>query len=187
MIAGILVALLTGFYVFYQLSYDRFVQNHNNIYRIEFITNYLGNVNHQAKCSQNLANFLKTEVPGIKDIVAIMPGFSIQFDCDDKPFKLDNWIFATRNFLDMQNIEFISGKKNSGLTDSKSLLLTESLATRYFADQDPVGKELVIKKANVTRFIITGVIKNLPPNSHIQTEAIGLDSSQWSDREKEND
>ena len=187
MTAGILVALLTGFYAFYQFSYDKFVQNHENIYRIEFITNYLGNVNRQAKCSQNLANVLKSEVPGIKDIMAIMPGFSIQFDCDEKPFKLDNWIFTTRNFLNIHDIEFLSGTKDSGLTDSKSLLITESLASKYFADQDPIGKELVMKNANVTRFIITGVIKNLPPNSHIQTEAIGLDSSQWSDRKKEND
>jgi putative ABC transport system permease protein len=185
MTAGILIALLAGFYAFYQLSYDRFVKNHDRIYRIEYIANRNGKVTYSSQCSSSLAKVLQAEAPGIKDIMFILkPGIYLQLDCEGNLIDLDNWCWATKNFIDYHGIQFIRGTKESGLVDGKSLLITESFANKYFPNQNPLGKELRFKQYNVTRFFITGVIKDLPPNSHIQVDAITLDSSQWPDGDK---
>ncbi|HPR17842.1 MAG TPA: ABC transporter permease [Candidatus Cloacimonadota bacterium] len=188
MIAGIIVALLAGFYAFYQLSYDKFIKDHDRIYRLEYITNYLENITHSAHCSESLANVMKNEIPGIEDILEIhKPDFCLQLTCEDKPIALDNWIMTTRNFLDLYDVKFIFGSKESGLLNRRSLLLTESLAKKYFGEENPIGKEMIFSSTNATRYIVSGVIKDLPSNSHILSSAIALDYSQWPDVEETND
>lgn len=189
MTVGILVILLAGFYAFYQLSYDKFIKDHDRIYRLEYVSNYLENITHSSFCSHNLANILKDEVPGIREVITIqkLVSLNLSLNCEGNPVILDNWMMVSENFLEYYDVEFIRGTRDSGLENGKSLLITESLANRFFAGQNPLGKELKFQKYNATKFIISGIIKDLPANSHIRADAIALDYSFWPEREPEDD
>jgi len=188
MSAGILVTLLTGFYAFYKVSYDKFVKDHDRIYRLEYTNINTGNETPLSWCSQSLAEVMKEEVPGIKDIMTILKTpLTLKLECDGIGMDLDSVILASRNFLDHYNIKFIRGTKESALQESRSLILTRSLAQKFFGDEDPLGRELKFINQTQSRFRITGIIEDLPPNSHIKATAISLDQSQSSDAElKEN-
>ncbi len=182
MTTGILVALLAGFYAFYQLSYDKFVKDHDRIYRLEYIFNKKDNINHNAACSQSLAMLMKEEFPGIKDVIVVNnTPWNLQLSCDDKPFKMNKFLWVSPNFPDYYKFKYIYGTKES----KGNLFITESLSNRYFPGQNPIGKEIKFQRNNVTMFTIGGVIKNLPPNSHIQSEAILVDLSPSAQKEKE--
>ena len=73
--------------------------------------------------------------------------------------------FVDKDFLEMFNIEFIRGDINSALTGPHDLIITEEMAHKYFADEDPVGKTLTYKGIVLT---VTGVVKSLPHNSLVQ-------------------
>lgn len=183
LVIGILVTLLTSFYALYQLSYDRFVKDYKNIFRIEYVENQDGNRNHYAGCSESLANILKDEVPGVKDVMILSyVGFSHELYCEGKTIKLDNDLIVTPNYLDYFDVQFIQGSKDN--FDSKSsLLITESYAEKYFPDNDALGKELMYNPNNDHAYTICGIINDFPPNTHLKASAIELQSSYWKERE----
>lgn len=178
MMAGILVTLLTGYYVYYKFSYDEFVKDHDRIYRIDYILTEQGNVNRFSKCSESLANLMQEEVPGIKDIITVMKfPLTLELDCEGQQIDIEKGILVTPNFLDYYNITYISGRSDTSVVESINLLISESFAKKHFGANDPIGKELKFAANNQTRFIISAVIKDLPSNSHIKADVISFDPS----------
>jgi len=176
MTAGILVSLLAGFYAFYQLSYDKFIQDHDRIFRIEYTHLEQGNVWPSGSCSPNLAKILKEEIPGIKDIISNKKiPFKLQLKCDEKPFGLNEFLWASHKFAEYYKLNFIYGTKESCLQTAGNMLITESIADKYFPNQNPVGKELKFQHVDKVMFTIAGVIEEFPPNSHIKSQFISLD------------
>jgi len=187
MIAGILVALLAGFYTFYQLSYDKFFNNYKNIYRLEYVITYQGATHHQVTSSASLANILKNEVPGIKDVTVALKGMTIKLFSEDTPIVFDKWMIASPNILDFYSVEFVQGTKESVLENPKSMVLTKTMADRFFPNNDALGKELSFSTQNETRFIITGIIKDIPSNTHVPIEAFAPNGKDWNQFNAESD
>jgi putative ABC transport system permease protein len=176
MTAGILVALLAGFYAFYQLSYDKFIKDHDRIFRIEYTQIQQGNIWPSASCSPSLAMLMKDEIPGIEDVITNqkMP-LNLGLKCDEKPFGLSEFSWVSPNFVEYYELDFIYGTKGPALQTTGNMLITESISEKYFPNQNPMGKKLKIQHNDIAMFEIAGVIKDLPVNSHIKTQFISLD------------
>ena len=71
-----------------------------------------------------------------------------------------------KDFLEMFNIEFVQGDINSALNGPHNIVITEEMANKYFGNEDALGKTLTCMQVIV--FTVTGVVKSLPHNSHIQ-------------------
>lgn len=71
-----------------------------------------------------------------------------------------------RNFFAMFSFPLVTGEVQSNFSNSHTILITQRLARKFFPDENPIGRPLIIE--NNKRFTITGVMKNVPQNSHIQ-------------------
>ncbi|MFM7856004.1 MAG: ABC transporter permease, partial [Flammeovirgaceae bacterium] len=94
-----------------------------------------------------------------------------------------NW-FTTEeaNFFNVFDFDFIAGDKATALSQSFSAVLTESTAKKYFGDENALGKTLNLQNIGVVK--VTGIIKGLPKNSHLQFDLLFskiLVNQDWTD------
>jgi putative ABC transport system permease protein len=168
MAIGMAGAFLILLWVQNEYSYDRFHKNGDCLYRVlENLYSEGGDVIQTALTPNALAPALKEEYP---EIIR-----STRYEGRAFPIKKgDEYIiqvgaFVDRDFLEMFNIEFVRGDRMTALSGPHNMVITEEMARKYFNDDDPLGKTLM--SMNFT-FTITGVVKSLPQNSHIQFDLL---------------
>ena len=168
MAIGMAGAFLILLWVQNELSYDRFHKNADRLYRVlENQYSEGGDVIQTALTPNALAPALKEEYPEIIRS-SRYEGRAFPIKTRDE-YIIEAGAFVDKDFLEMFNIEFVSGDKNSALSGPHNMVITEEMARKYFEDEDPVGKTLI--SMNFV-FTITGVIRSLPQNSHIQFDLL---------------
>ncbi len=173
---GIACSIIIMMFLRNELTYDQHHENAENIYRIS--SNYLtsGKPLLYATTSPALGPRLKEEYPEIKDFVRVLPLPELLFRHGDRLFYQERIVFADSSILNVFTYPLLQGDMERCLKDPNSIVLTQSLARRYFGDEIPLGK--VIQVENQDDLIVTGVIKNPPRNSHIPIEGI-ISYSSW--------
>jgi len=168
---GMACTLLIFLFVKDEQSYDRFHRDSDRIYRIvkDFI-NDDGSRIPDATTPAALAPALMTELPEIEKITRVFPGWGATWliKYGDKKIIEEKLWRVDSSFFDVFTIAFIRGNKETALKDTRSIVLTESAARRYFGEQDPVGKILSLKPGEDMR--VSAVIKDIPANSHFHVD-----------------
>ncbi len=167
---GLFSFLVIIFYVKHEVSYDRFHEKADNIYRMGW----------EMKTPEGSSNYSVTTAGPAPDMYEKFPeiisfcrfsygeeGF-ISYDRND--YLSDNFIYADTGFFDLFSYKLLQGDPQSCLVDPFSLIITESLAGKIFGKSDPVGK--LIKWNNQHNFTITGIIEDPPPDSHLKYSAL---------------
>ncbi|NQT65759.1 MAG: ABC transporter permease, partial [FCB group bacterium] len=114
---------------------------------------------------------LKLEYPqDVAEFCRFMDMDNNLFQYEGKQIFEENVYFADSTLIDVFTHEFISGSPQDALNDPSEMILTESFAKRIFGDEDPIGKTL--ETGNGSIYTITGIIKDVPHNSHLRFEAI---------------
>jgi len=90
---------------------------------------------------------------------------------EDKHFNEEEIIFADSTFFDVFTFPFIQGNPNTVLSQTNSIVITEKTAKKYFGNENPMDKLLRFDD-DTTYFQITGIIKNLPNNSHFHFDFV---------------
>ncbi len=156
--------ILLMLYVISQYSADRFHENRDRIFRLEF--------NNQVIHPPQNADFLAVNFPEIDKLTRINFYNSAQpFDYGDNSYMFTNMIWADSAFFDIFSFTLLEGNRNEILTSPFEVVITESMAERVFRNGSPVGRVIYLR--NNQPFTVTGVIEDLPPNSTIQADAIG--------------
>ncbi len=161
----------TLIYVFIEneLSFDQFHSHAENTYRIvkDFV-NDDGVKTPDATTSPALANALRQDVPEVEAVTRFVPssGRLYLMQCGEKIFYERNLLRIDRDFFNVFDFPFTSGNKNKSFSGLHSILLTETMARKYFGDDSPINKVIRINVNNGTDYIITGVLKDVPQNSH---------------------
>jgi len=162
--AGMACCILILLWVQDELSYDRFHENADDIYRVIQDINFADHSTTWTITQGPLGPSLKEDFPEIIDATRITNrGFRLTYDeksYDERVGMADGSIF------EMFTFPLIKGDPATALSDPLSIVLTEEMAAKYFKDEDPIGK--TIKADNKWDFQVTGVMKNVPPNSHLQ-------------------
>ena len=165
---GISCTALIGMWVNDELSYDRFHHDFDRIYRI---TATLPEMKvHAAVSSAPLALAFKTEIPEVEDAVRISELIRDLVQVGDVKFEEKGIIYADSNFFRMFNFPFIKGDKENALLNPEGIVITEEMAMKYFGTTDVIEK--TIRKNNKDDFTVTGVIANVPSNSHLQFDFV---------------
>jgi putative ABC transport system permease protein len=188
-IFGLAVGLATCIVIFLfvqdELSYDRQFSSAENIYRLE--PHWVG----QGEDSRWAATegFLLPEI--MKSYPEIVSGVKITIPYNSYIFSYENRLFNEKNvliadslFLDVFDYRVISGNPSKMLTGTGKIVLTESTARRYFADDEPMGKILALSDKSYT---VAGIIADPPKNSHLSFDMlIPLDDlrSKWPGADK---
>jgi putative ABC transport system permease protein len=168
MAIGMACAFLLLLWVQNELSYDRFYRNTDQLFRVLHTLYLKGKTEQWALSQYPLAEALKEEYPEVIKS-SRYSNFWEEFS------KEDNFIGGTlatvdKDFFEMFDIKFVKGDINSALKGPYNIIITEDMAGRYFGKEDPMGKPMPVGPDRV--FTVTGVIKNVPRNSHFYIDCL---------------
>jgi ABC-type antimicrobial peptide transport system permease subunit len=148
-----------------ELSYDRFHENADHIYRVNKIWRK-GEIAHYATTPAPLAKALKEEFPEINNSARFDPAGQMIVAHEKTTFYENNGAYADQSFFKLFTFPFVKGDPGTALSNPSSIVITENMADKYFGTQDAIGKTLRIN--NQYDFVVTGIMKNLPSQSHMQ-------------------
>ena len=172
---GIACALLIAYIVKYDLSFDSFHTNAPSIYRVVRVSEVEGQTEYRTGTSLPLAPAMKAEIAALRDITSVAYWGNGQIDVigsdgnsvnkfleNDGGAFVDNAFFKVFDFRG-KDFKWIEGNPETALKEPNSVVLSESMAHKYFGNEDPLGRILRVRgKLDVT---VTGVVSDLPPNT----------------------
>lgn len=166
---GLAVAIIIFLYVQSDLSFDKQHENHANIYRIDSKFKIGPKDDEYALSSQFLPQFLMTEYPEIQNYTRLRTAGKVLIRSNDDQFYEDDLYYADSSMFSLFTHEFVEGDPRTALIEARSMVMTESLAKKYFGNASPIGE---ILKTDNNQFKVTGVIKDLPDNVHLKFEGL---------------
>ncbi|MEQ8573886.1 MAG: ABC transporter permease [Fulvivirga sp.] len=174
---GISCCLLIGIYVLDEMSYDKFHTNADNIYRVNI--NYSMGGTSQSMYVTPTA-LLPTMSREFNEVVSGTRIFDVAMfspemvSLNDASFQEERFFYADSTFFDVFSFELKEGVKEKALVDPNSVILTESMVAKYFGDNDALGEVI---KVGQTEYKVTGVLKDIPDNSHLKFDFLASFSS----------
>lgn len=165
---GLTCFIFILFWVQNELSYDQFHEKKDHIFRILY---KLPDGNSAWAVSYALPPALKDEYYEVKEYARVWPWHRSLVKYNGKSFEENNIYLSDPGFFKMFSFPFIHGHPETALPDKYSIVLTADTAYRYFGNDNPLGKVLYLH-AHDADFKVTGVIKNIPSNSHLQFDMI---------------
>ncbi len=163
---GLASSILILLWVQNELSYDKFHKNAGQIYRI---ASDFGDSKSAAN-SAGMPAGLMGEMPVVKNTVRIRPANTTLLQTGNRKFEEDGVFYADGSFMDVFSYSLVKGDRATALKQPDAILLTQEMATKYFGNEDPIGK--VIRKDNQENVVVTGVLANIPANSDLQFDFI---------------
>ncbi len=167
---GLACSLLILFYLKSEISYDTFFPKADRIYRITN-ENLDENGLHWAVVSPLHALEIMEDIPEIEQVTRLFDTYSNTYTYERSAdemlrFKEDSGFYADKEFFSIFDIEFLNGNPESAFEKLNSMVVTESMAEKYFGDSNPLGQVIHNETAR-NDLTVTGVIKDLPYNSHM--------------------
>jgi ABC-type antimicrobial peptide transport system permease subunit len=152
-----------------EISFDKFHANKNNLYEVYGLSNNTnGHPYAINQTSQPLGPALKQNYVEVENITRVTDRNGFLLTANNKGFTGIQGSFVDPSFLQMFSFPLIEGNKNEQLKNVYSISITESLAKKLFGTEDAVGK--IIRIDSVDNFTVTGVLKDLPPNTRFDFE-----------------
>ena len=167
---GMATATLILLWVQDELSYDRFHEKASQTYRICSRIKLGDTLIDQTQTPAILPITLKNDFPEIEQTVRFGFPANTTGQYRDKIFMENGILPADSTFFDVFSFKLLMGDEKSALIEPKTLVITESTAERYFDNEDPIGK--VITLADEYELTVTGVIENIPRNSHFHFDML---------------
>ena len=162
---GMACCLLIIIYIQYELSYDRFHTDADHIYRIVMDAS-IGSTKLKVPITNNpLSPTLASDYPEVIASTRIRKISKILVEYEDNQFYESGSLFADASIFDVFSFPFINGNPRNALVRPFTVVLTETSARKYFGGANPVGKVLRLDSAK--DYEVTGVIEDIPPNSHL--------------------
>ncbi len=161
---GMACCILILLWVQDELSYDRFHENAGDIYRVIQDIKFADHDTTWAITQGPLGPSLKADFPEIINATRIT-GRGFRLTYGDKSFD-EALRMADGSIFEMFTFPLVKGDPATALSDPHSIVITEEMAEKYFGEEDPLGK--TIKADNQWDFQVTGILKKVPRNSHLQ-------------------
>ncbi len=161
---GIACCITIMLYVQDELSYDKFNTHADEIYRVHFRA-LLGNkeVNQAITCAP-LQGTLVKDFPEVVAAAKIANFGSPVLRYKEKVFAEKRFYWADSTFFNVFTVNFIQGDLRSALTQPNAVVITQSMASKYFGDENPVGK--ILNADQRMDLVVTGVVRDIPHSSH---------------------
>ena len=165
---GMACCFLIILFVQDELSYDRYHERADRIYRLVDSLDAPGEMSmHFALSSAPFAPMLKKDFPEVEDAVRFFLGRRRMVTYEDKKFYEDGLIFADASLFNIFTFPLIKGDPDTALEAPNTLVISERIALKYFGTIEPMNKTL---KINDQEFLVTGVMEEMPKNSHFQAD-----------------
>lgn len=169
---GITCSLFLMMYIIDELSYDKYHVNANNIYRVVSNVKEPDDAFVWRITQMPLADELRDNYPEVKNAVRFFSMPRDLFKVGEKEFYEEDFMFADSNVFDMFTYDFLAGDPATALDDPLSIVLTESVAKKYFETPQAALGQAIRANRRQEDFKITGVIRDVPFNSHFRFDAL---------------
>ena len=168
---GLASFILIVLWVQDELSYDSFYKDADNI----FVVFRVDNNKVSGATSKLLAPAVKAEIPEIVESTCLMTlpeSFKSLLRYKEQAFS-ENITLADENFLKVFSFPLSEGDEANAFKNPSSIILTEQMKEKFFGKEEALGKSISITVFGQTKLVeVTGVLKNLPSNSHLQPKLI---------------
>lgn len=170
---GIACCLIILLYVQEELSFDKFHEKGDRIYRVALDRQYPGRSSSYAIIPHSFAQEMKAEFPEVEEAVRLFyfQGVTATFEVKDEIYEEPHFLWADSTFFRVFGIPVLRGEPEKALSEPNSLVLTESTAKRYFGDEDPIG-QVVRQPGNDNELVVTAICGDVPPHSHLRFTAL---------------
>lgn len=164
---GLATCILIMLYVQDELSFDRYNEKADRIFRVGLKVRLNGEDVGGPMLGISAARDLQQEFPEVLKATRIRNQGGEFVSYGTTSFKEEYLLSTDSSFFEIFTIPFLKGDPKRALTEPNTLVLTEETARKYFGDQEPIGKVLVFGSEK-TPYRITGVVRNVPVNSHFR-------------------
>lgn len=157
---GIATCIVIFLVVRNELSYDRYHSKANRTYRVT-----LNAIDFNPSVSMAITPALRNDFPELKHVSQVWYLKGDIVKVGQQRYTADGYCYADGEFTKIFDYDWIAGDRNSALSAPNSIVLTESVARKYFGRQDAMGQ--VVEFNNQHNLKVTGIIRDLPPNTHL--------------------
>jgi putative ABC transport system permease protein len=168
---GLTSFLFITLYVIHELSYDRFHENYENIYRLKVVGRMAGGEIDQAVTAAPMAQAMINDYPEVLVAARVTQMGDWLVKYGENKFNESGILFADSTFFNLFDFRLLRGDPNTALARPRSVILTEEYANKYFGDRDPMGLQMSFETDTVL-YTVTGVVQNIPDNSHIKFDML---------------
>ncbi|MFN7705314.1 MAG: ABC transporter permease [Chryseotalea sp.] len=174
-LVGLALGLCAGMFILLysldELSFDQFHEHKNRIYRVntDFIDTKTGSSSINNANGWPVAKIMEEQFPETESVLYIRTARFLSINFQQKKIK-ENMHFATPSFFSMFSFPLLEGDAKTALHAPYQIVLSEQLAQKYFPNESALNKTLTL--ADTLVFTVSGVMKNIPAQSHIQSDAI---------------
>jgi putative ABC transport system permease protein len=169
MVVGLTACVIICLWVIDELSYDRFNENYEDLYRVTELWAHSGVDLNSALTSSLMGPVLKEEIPEIIKSSRLLDQTDQTIIYGDSKFPNNTVVFADPEILEMFSLPLSEGDINSALDNKYTILITEGIRDKCFGRENPVGKTINIERQD---YIITGILKDIPDNSHLKIDCL---------------
>jgi putative ABC transport system permease protein len=173
---GFAVFILAATYVYFETHYENFHLQAKNIYRATYRYAPEGEYQtHWARIPFDYINELPKEVPGIKSLVRFQNHARKYVRIGTEKFRPNHAYVTDREVFNVFDFQLVSGNAQNALAQPHSVVISETLAEKYFGNQNALGKELYVigdLDSVETLHHVTGVMKDLPANTHLPVDLL---------------
>lgn len=166
---GLAACILIGLYVFNELSYDKFNTNSERIARVTMEYGGGGSSEQTAVTGNKVGPQLKRTFPQVESYVRMMKSSRVIAN-GTNAFDEKNILYADADFFKVFSFKLLQGNTSSALSDPYTIVLTKSIAKKYFGNENPIGKTLRVD--DVRDYEITGIVADPPINSQIKYDIL---------------
>ncbi|MGA7839175.1 MAG: ABC transporter permease [Ignavibacteriaceae bacterium] len=174
---GICSAVLIFMILSYEFSFDKYQPEYSNTYRVILKTNEYGKIEYTPAMSYPLPDFLKKNFPEFKYSSIIDANFgAMEVTVKNKSGSIDRYqeeegvAYVGDDFFKMFKYDWIEGSEQNSFSKNNSIILSQSLARKYFGNENPIGKTLLVNNKYTVE--VTGLVKDPSPNTEFPLQFI---------------
>ncbi len=168
---GLMAGIFIMLFVLDELSYDKFHTKGDRIYRVNTTFYDPGATEGSANETNGwpVGKILEKEFPEVEAVLYTRSASYLTINYNDKRIR-QSLHYATPAFFQLFSFPLIAGNSNTALEDPYNVVISKAMQEKYFPDGQALNKTLVM--ADTLQFVVTGVMENIPGNSHIQADML---------------
>jgi len=168
---GLVCAIIIALFIQYELSFDRYNEHKDRTYRV-ILNGKLGGQEVMVTSTASIIGpTMLNEFPEVESFLRINGWGEAILKYEDKYFTEDHFLEADSTFFKFFSISMLQGDPEKALSEPYFVVLTKSTAEKIFGDEDPMNKMIRIGNRD-TDYKITGIIEDIPPNTHFNASGI---------------
>jgi len=161
---GMSAFIIIMLWVSNELSYDSYNKNADRIYRMKMYFRFNGVERVGTQCPSSLAQALRIDYPEVENAVRFRDYGGSIIKAGNNVFNESGIIYADSTLFDIFTIPVIKGDPQTALSAPHTVAISESMAKKYFGNDEPVNK--ILKFDNRDDYLVTAVFQDIPQASH---------------------